>query len=199
MLEIFEKGGFLMIPLAICSVVAMTVILERFFNLRWDKIINTEAMSLISSLIDEKEYEKAGQVCRKNANGVTNVLAAGLEYHHKGKDEVREAIADAGRQEVLVLEKNLPVLGTIAGISPLLGLLGTVTGMIKVFKVISVQGMGQASTLAGGISEALFTTATGLMIAIPSLVAYNYFVNKAEKIVLRIERHSTRLLSKLFS
>ena len=199
MLEIFEKGGVLMVPLGICSVVALMIILERFSNLRWDKIFNIDVMRLISSLIDESEYEKAVQICRKNSNGITNVLAAGLECHHKSKEDVREAIADAGRQEIALLEKNLPVLGTIAGISPLLGLLGTVTGMIKVFRVISVQGMGQAATLAGGISEALVTTATGLAIAIPSLVAYNYFDRKAEMIVLRIERHTTHLLSKLFS
>jgi biopolymer transport protein ExbB len=157
-----------------------------------------EVMNLVSSLIDENEYAKAMQICRKNSNGITNVLSAGLECHQKSKDDVREAIADAGRQEVALLEKNLPVLGTIAGIAPLIGLLGTVTGMIKVFRVISVQGMGGASTLAGGISEALVTTATGLMIAIPSLVAYNYFARKAEKIILRIERNSTRLLLKMF-
>jgi len=196
MFEIFEKGGLLMIPLGICSVVALTIILERFFNLRWDKVFNLEVMDLISSLIEEQEYQKAVQICKKNSNGITNVMAAGLECHQKSKEEIREAIADAGRQEIADLEKNLPVLGTIAGIAPLIGLLGTVTGMIKVFKVISIQGMGQASTLAGGISEALITTATGLMIAIPSLVAYNYFVRKAEKIILKIERHSSRLLSK---
>ena len=188
-----------MIPLGICSVITLTIILERFFNLRWDKIFNMESMKLISSLIDENEYEKAANVCRKNSNGITNVLVAGLQCHRQSKEDVKEAIADAGRQEVANLEKYLPVLGTIAGIAPLIGLLGTVTGMIKVFRVISVQGMGQAATLAGGISEALITTATGLMIAIPTLVAYNYYARKAEKIILRIERHSTLLLSKLFS
>lgn len=199
MLEIFEKGGLLMIPLGICSVITLSIIMERLVNLRWDKIFNLDVINLVSSLIDENEYQKAVQICRNNANAITNVLAAGLENHGKSKDDIKEAITDAGRQEVALLEKNLPVLGTIAGISPLIGLLGTVTGMIKVFKVISVQGMGQAGTLAGGISEALITTATGLMIAIPTLVAYNYFDRKAEKIILQIERYSTSLLSKLFS
>ena len=188
-----------MIPLGICSVITLSIIMERLVNLRWDKIFNLDVINLVSSLIDENEYQKAVQICRNNANAITNVLAAGLENHGKSKDDIKEAITDAGRQEVALLEKNLPVLGTIAGISPLIGLLGTVTGMIKVFKVISVQGMGQAGTLAGGISEALITTATGLMIAIPTLVAYNYFDRKAEKIILQIERYSTSLLSKLFS
>lgn len=199
MFEIFDKGGLLMIPLGICSVAALAIILERLRNLRWNKIFNRDVMNLISSLVDENEYQKAAQICKKNSSEITNVLAAGLECHGKNKDDVREAIIDAGRQEIVILEKNLPVLATIAVITPLLGLLGTVTGMIKVFSVISVQGMGQAATLAGGISEALVTTATGLTIAIPSLLAYNYFERKAEKIILRIEQHSNRLVAKMFS
>jgi biopolymer transport protein ExbB len=125
---------------------------------------------------------------------MTNITLAALANFNKGREEIREAIEDAGRHEVPHLERYLTWLSTIASVAPLLGLLGTVMGMIKVFNVISTQGPGNPNALAGGISEALLTTAAGLTVAIPSFVLYNYFVNKADKLIIEIEKNSLLLL-----
>ena len=122
-------------------------------------------------------------------------------FHHlidaAEEEEVKEAIVDQGRQEARTLERGLGVLETVAGIAPLMGLLGTVLGMIRVFDVISRQGLGQTQSLSGGISEALITTVAGLSIAIPTLVAYNYFTHKVEDLVLEIEKYSAQILNKV--
>ena len=124
----------------------------------------------------------------------TNVVLAGLEHVPKGEAAAKEAVEDAGRHETSHLNRYLPALGTIAAISPLLGLLGTVTGMIEVFRTIATTGAGQAAELANGISQALVTTATGLLIAIPSLVAYNVFQARTNRIVTDLERETLRVL-----
>ncbi len=197
MLAFLEKGGVLMYPLLLCSMTALAIVLERFFNLRREKIFLPEITQFIDSLLDAAELPKAVQLCEKHPSPLTNVIKAGIENWQLEREQVKEAILDAGRQEVPSLEKNLMLLGTIAGIAPLLGLLGTVTGMIKVFQVISAQGVGQASALAGGISEALISTAVGLAIAVPSLVAYNYYLHKAQGLILELEKYSQRLLNRL--
>ncbi|MCK5439649.1 MAG: MotA/TolQ/ExbB proton channel family protein, partial [Gemmatimonadetes bacterium] len=121
-------------------------------------------------------------------------VQAALDNKDGSRDEIRERVEHQGRQEIARLERGLGLLETIAAIAPLLGLLGTVLGMIEVFDVVSQQGAGQAQELSGGISQALITTATGLSIGIPALVAYNYFVGKAERLVLDIEDHTDRLI-----
>jgi biopolymer transport protein ExbB len=197
LLEVFDKGGILMTPLILCSVIALAVILERAVNLRKKKIFLPQVVNLVGSLIEEGKLQLVRQICDENTSPLANIIKAGIDNINQDREEIKTTIMDAGRQEVPVLEKNLVLLGTIAGISPLLGLLGTVTGMIKVFRVISVQGVGQAGALAGGISEALITTATGLAIAVPALVAYNYFVHKVERLILDIEKYSLQLVNRL--
>jgi biopolymer transport protein ExbB len=136
----------------------------------------------------------AERICEANKGPFANIMLATLRNQDLPKDELKEIILDQGRQEVRVLERGLVMLETIAAAAPLLGLMGTVLGMIKVFNVISQKGIGQASVLSGGISEALITTVTGLAIGIPALVAFNYFTNKAESLVMDIEKYSTLLL-----
>jgi biopolymer transport protein ExbB len=199
LLEIFDKGGVLMTPLFLCSVVALAIILERTINLKKKKIFLPQIVNIVDGLIEEGKLKLVRQICDENAGPLANIIKAGIENFRQDREEIKSVIMDAGRQEVPVLEKNLPLLGTIAGISPLLGLLGTVAGMIKVFRVISVQGVGQAGSLAGGISEALITTATGLAIAVPALVAYNYFVHKVERLILDIEKYSLQLVNRLIN
>jgi biopolymer transport protein ExbB len=134
---------------------------------------------------------------KKNNGPFINIIRVGLENRRREKEEIRESILDQGRQEARKLERGLTILETVAGIAPLMGLLGTVLGMIEVFRVISEQGLGQTQALSSGISEALITTVVGLSIAIPALVAYNYFTHKVEDIVLEIEKYSGQLLKKL--
>ncbi len=186
-----------MYPLLLCSIITLAIILERFFNLRREKIFLPEVTDFIDSLLGAAEVPKAIELCEKHPSPLTNVIKAGIESRQLERDQIKETITDAGRQEVPVLEKNLIILGTIAGIAPLLGLLGTVTGMIKVFQVISAQGVGQADAMAGGISEALISTATGLAIAVPALVAYNYYLHKAQGLILELEKYSQQLLIRL--
>ncbi|MFQ6111736.1 MAG: MotA/TolQ/ExbB proton channel family protein, partial [Nitrospinota bacterium] len=136
----------------------------------------------------------ASTLCRRNSSAMTRVLQAAIVNYDQDKNEIKDIIEDAGRQEVPGLERYLNVLGTIASISPLLGLLGTVAGMIRVFNVITQEGVGHPNQLAGGISEALITTAAGLAVAIPALVFHNYFTSKAEGLVLEMEKYSLRML-----
>jgi biopolymer transport protein ExbB len=196
-LSFLSRGGLVMYPLLLCSVIGVAIIIERGVSLRRRHILVPEIIRVINSIDSEEDVRLARSICKQNQGPFANIILVGLDNRELAKDDIKELFEEQGRQEVRVLERGLPTLETVASISPLLGLLGTVIGMIKVFTVISRGGAGQASLLAGGISEALITTATGLVIAIPMLVAYNAYINRAESFVLDIEKYSTRLLQKL--
>jgi len=136
-------------------------------------------------------------VCERHPGPFSNIIQLGLRYRNLDQAELKELLADQGRQEVSTLERGLGILETIAGIGPLIGLLGTVLGMIRVFTVISDQGVGQSAALAGGISEALVTTVAGLSLGIPALVMYNYFTSRADRLILDMEKYTMLLLMKL--
>jgi biopolymer transport protein ExbB len=191
------KGGVMMIPLAFCSVLGLAIIIERAIALRRKQILVPEIVSVIENIDGPEDFSLAKAICDKYQGPFANIIRVGLESRDLPREEVKETILDQGRQEIRELERGLSALETIAGVAPLLGLLGTVTGMIKVFAVISRIGVGQAEALSGGISEALITTAAGLSIGITALIAYNYFSNKAENLVLDIEKYSSQLLRKL--
>ncbi|MDH5405883.1 MAG: MotA/TolQ/ExbB proton channel family protein [Candidatus Aminicenantes bacterium] len=194
LIEFLKAGGIVMIPLIFCSLLALAIIIEKLLNLRPAKIIDSKKFETIVTLIEGGMVDKAKEVCRKNPEIMGNMIGAVLENRHLERDEIKGILADVGRQEVSKLEKHLGILGTVAGVSPLLGLLGTVAGMIRVFKIIAVTGVGEAGALSGGISEALITTATGLSIAIPTLVMYNLFNDRAEKIILELENYSLKVM-----
>jgi biopolymer transport protein ExbB len=188
------KGGFLMVPIGLCSVLALAIVLERIYMLRQPRVLSPEVLRMVEQYLHEGEEREALAICRRKSMAITRILHAGISNHHRSKSEIKEIIEDAGRHEVPSLERYLGVLGTIASVSPLLGLLGTVTGMIKVFNVIAVRGVGHPGALAGGISEALVTTAAGLVVAIPSLVFYNYFISKADGFIIEMEKASLKML-----
>ena len=194
---LFNQGGLMMYPIGVCSVTALSIAIERVFSLRRSKIIRPEIVSVIENIQGKEDIGLAVSVCQRFDGPFANVIMAGLDSRDMPPEEIKENIVDQGRQEIGVLEKGLVVLETVAGVSPLLGLLGTVIGMIKVFKEISEVGVGQGNMLAGGIAEAILTTAAGLFVAIPSLVLYNFFTSRAESLILEIEKHSTTLLKKL--
>jgi len=189
-----QKGGVVMIPLLLGSVLGLAIVLERGFGLRYRKILVPEIVTAINKIRSPEDVRVAERICEANPGPFASIVLTTLQNQDLPRDELKEAIIDQGRQEVRVLERGLVMLETIAAAAPLLGLLGTVIGMIKVFNVISRQGIGQASVLSGGISEALITTVTGLVIGIPALVAFNFFTNKAESLVMDIEKHSATLL-----
>jgi len=196
--QIFQAGGPIMWPLLLCSLAAVAIIIERLINLRVSRILQPTIVERVTGLAEGGRLDRAVAVCRENPGIYTNIVFAGLEIADRGESAAREAIEGAGRHETARLNRYLGTLGTIAGVAPLLGLLGTVTGMIDVFNTIARAGAGQAAELSSGISQALITTATGLLVAIPSLVAHNFFREKAEAIVTDLERESMRVIRGVF-
>jgi biopolymer transport protein ExbB len=197
MLELFERGGIMMYPLALSSLLMVTIIVERLITLNRKKIIIPEIINIVEQFNSLKDIDLAKNICSRYEGPLPSIIRIGLENNDLDKNEIEGLIEDQGRQEVRKLQKGLGILETVAALAPLLGLQGTVLGMIKVFGVIKEQGIGQAAALSGGISEALLTTVTGLFIGIPALIFYNYFSHKAENFVLDIEEHSGALVKKL--
>jgi len=198
-LDFLHKGGFIIYPLLLSSIIGLAVVIEKSLSLRRKKVIIPEIVNVIDNIKSGSDIGMALSICDKHDGPFPNIIKVGLENRNRPKDEVKEVITDYGRQEVHQLEKGLIILETIAGIAPLLGLLGTVIGILKVFNVISEMGVGQATAMAGGISEALITTIVGLSIGIPAVVGYNFFTNKAETLVLEIEKYSSLLTQKVSS
>jgi biopolymer transport protein ExbB len=196
-IEFLSKGGFIIYPLLLCSVIGLSIVIEKTFSLRRKKVIVPEIESVINNIKGPGDIGLASSICEKFRGPFANIIRVGLETRNSPTEEIKEAVSDQGRQEVYHLERGLVVLETIAGIAPLLGLLGTVIGILKVFNVISLLGVGQARAMSGGISEALITTIVGLSIGIPAVVGYNYFSNKAERLILEIEKNSGILLRKV--
>jgi biopolymer transport protein ExbB len=197
MWELFERGGIMIYPLILSSLLAVAIIVERLITLRRKKIIIPEIINVVEQFNSPKDIDLAKNICLRYEGPLPSIVRMGLENSELDRNEIKELIEDQGRQEVRKLQKGLGILETVAAIAPLMGLVGTVLGMIKVFGVIKEQGVGQAAALSGGISEALLTTVTGLFIGIPALIFYNYFSHKAENFVLDIEKHSGVLIKKL--
>ncbi len=195
--DFFSKGGIIMYPLLLCSIIGITIVIEKFYTLRRKRVIIPAVVKVVENIGNLEDLKTAAYICNQNPGPFSNLIGVTIEKHGEEKEIIKEALNDQGRQEIHSLEKGLVILETIASIAPLLGLLGTVLGILHVFNIISAMGIGQAEALAGGISEALITTIAGLFIGIPAVVAYNYFTQKAEGLVLEIERHSNNLLGKL--
>jgi biopolymer transport protein ExbB len=195
MLDLIIRGGPVMAPILLCSVVSLAIIVERCLSLRRHRILKYEILQRIEELLRDRKIPEATTLCKRYPSSMTRILLAAILNHDKTRQEIKEVIEDAGRHEVPVLERYLTVLGTIASISTLLGLLGTITGMMKTFNVVAALGYGHPEALAGGISEALITTAAGLGVAIPTLVIYNYFTSKVDSLVLEMEKNSLRMLN----
>jgi len=193
-LEIIRAGGWLMAPIILCSILSLTIIAERFWTLRRSKVVPEDLGEKVEDWASRHELDRRHIDELRSGSVSGRVLAAGLVNRHRSRHLIKEAIEDTGRHVVHELERFLNTLGTIAGISPLLGLLGTVIGMIKVFSSIMVHGVGDANQLAGGISEALLTTAAGLTVAIPSFFFYRYFKGKVEAYVVNMEEQAINLI-----
>ena len=197
MIDLIEKGGIVMYPIFLCSIVALAVFIERLLVLRRKRIIPGEFVQAIEAQITAQDIKGAMAMCEKDDSSISNIFLSGLKNAGKGMWLVKEAIEERGGRESIILEKRVGILSTIAQLSPLLGLLGTVSGMIKTFNVISLQGVGNPTMLAGGISEALITTATGLCVAIPALVCYRIVKDKADSLIFEMEENSVRIIELL--
>ena len=194
MFELVKAGGWLMVPILACSVIAMAIIGERLWALRVKRVLPKHLVAQVWGWIRNRELTAQNLHALRSGSPLGRVLAAGLVNLRHDREIMKEAIQDTGRHVVLELERYLNTLGTIAAITPLLGLLGTVIGMIKVFTAITTQGVGDPAPLAGGISEALLTTAAGLVVAIPALMFYRYFRGRVNMLVARMEQESMKMV-----
>lgn len=191
------QGGAVMFVLLGCSVLALTIIFERSWSLRRSAVIPAQDIDAIEQTIRSGKVAEAVQICQNRNTAMSRILWVALKNRGVSRPVMKEILEETGRQEVAHLERYIGILGVIAAISPLLGLLGTVIGMIEVFHVVSIEGVGKADVLAGGISKALNTTAVGLTIAIPALVAYRVFESRVDRLVLEIEQHALRFVELL--
>jgi biopolymer transport protein ExbB len=192
--ELVKAGGLLMWPIIACSIVAMGIIAERLWAYRKSRVIPKNLVAQIWKLHQKGELTPAHVNTVRASSPLGQILAAGLVNRMHSREVMKEAIEEQGRQVVYELERYLNTLGTIAAISPLLGLLGTVIGMIKVFTAITDVGVGNPAVLAGGISEALLTTAAGLSVAIPALIFHRYLNGTVDQLVVRMEEQALRLV-----
>jgi len=197
LLDTVIKGGPLMFFIGLCSIITVALAIERWIRLREEKILPSGFADEVKELLRLRRLTDAIELCTNREEMGIGVLLAGLNRAGSRRDVIRENFENAGRQANHEFTRGLGVLATVASISPLLGLMGTVTGMIRVFRVISVQGVGDPGALSGGISEALVTTAAGLSVGIPTLIIYNYFVKRTEKINLNLEKQSSEILELL--
>lgn len=197
MFEIVKAGGWLMLPIIVSSIVAIAIIIERFWTLNPKRIAPRNVLAEVWGKIKHNQLDAAELRELRISSPLGQILAAGLVNSKSGRAIMTESIEQAASHVVHELERYLSTLGTIAAITPLLGLLGTVLGMIRVFSEIMAQGTGNANALAGGISEALITTAAGLAVAIPSLMFYRMFLRHVESLVIDLERESIKLVDAL--
>ncbi len=193
-IDLIIKGGVFIYPIFLCSIIALAVFLERLWVLRRKHIIPAEFIRHVEELVKKRKISDAIFLCQGDPSSIAKIFLAGLKSAGRGLWLVKEAIEERGGREAVILEKRVGILSTIANLTPLLGLLGTVSGMIKTFNVISVQGVGNPAPLAGGIAEALITTATGLSVAIPTLVCHRILKDKAESLIFEMEENSLKII-----
>ncbi len=193
--EILIKGGILMIPIGLCSVIGLAIVIERLVSLRRIRINARAFITRVSNILLRGEVDEAIRISKETPGPIAAITIAGLKRHDRPREVIKDAIESAAQAEVYHLERYLGILGTVAAIAPLIGFLGTVTGMIRAF--IQIQTLGgnvDASVLAGGIWEALITTAAGLSVGIPALIFYNWLQGKVEHHVFEMQGSSSELI-----
>lgn len=198
LIEMFFKGGLMMWPILLGSIIALAITIEKFLTIKKSNVNLTAFAIKIRGMLKKKDISGAINYCMEEKSPISNIIRRGLKKYKFGRKRVIEAIEAAGKIEIGKMEKGLSTLATIAGAAPMLGFLGTVTGMISAFmKIQELQGSASPADLAGGIWEALITTAFGLIVGIPALALYNYFLSRVNKNVLEMERIATEVLDVL--
>jgi len=185
--DILISGGPVMVPLGLLSMVAVAIIMERLWVLRRSNFLQNSTVQTLSGLLASDKFQGSIDFCRRHPGPFTDLVVALVENRHAPYEELKEILEDTGRLQLMGLQRGLPALGTIVAGAPLLGLLGTVIGMIKIFSVVATAGSGITEQLSSGISQALITTATGLVIAIPALFVHSYLESRALSILSDIE------------
>lgn len=197
MLELLIAGGWVMWPIGLCSAVALAIVLERFWTLRRRAVLPPGLGDEVREWAAQHKLDPAHVEALRRNSPLGELLAAGIDVRHRPREIIKERIEDVGRHVVHQLERFLNTLGTIAGVAPLLGLLGTVIGMIRMFLSILEHGVGDVTQLAGGIGQALVTTAAGLVVAIPALMFYRYFRGRVLEFVVDMEKQAMALVDTL--
>jgi biopolymer transport protein ExbB len=195
--DVVEKGGLLVYPLLFIFVWSLYIIVIKAASLRRARIIKHDAIEEIEKLLIKRRIPEATAYCKQHSVPMTRVLLAAILNYEKDESELKDVLEEAGRQEIPIIRRHLTALGTIASVAPLLGLLGTVLGMISVFTTLSQDTAVNAGMLAGGISEALVTTALGMLVAVPALTSYNYFISRVQNLIIEMERVSLHMVAVL--
>ena len=192
--QFLGDGGPVMVPIGLASVVGLAVFLERVVALRRGRVVPSDFAREVVELLRQGRPADALTAARKREAAVARVTEAAIEARGQSRARIKERLEEVGRREAAELERNAPVIGTVASVSPLMGLLGTVWGMIQTFEVIQTQGMGVVGSLAGGISQALITTMAGLSVGIPALIAYRWVLARVDALVLELEEVGLEVL-----
>jgi biopolymer transport protein ExbB len=197
LLDLIQRGGWVMYPILLCSLVALAIILERSWALRRGKVIPGSLVSSVNDLLVRRQYNDAAFLCQEGQNSAARLINQGLKMIGQPRLVFKDAMEDSGRRESIYLSAHLELLGVIAAISPLLGLLGTVSGMIDAFGAVAQAGLGNPGLLAGGIGQALLTTAAGLVVAIPAMVIHRLLLSRVETLTTDLEDLGSDLLEAL--
>jgi biopolymer transport protein ExbB len=194
MFEIVKAGGIMMGPLILASIIAAAIFLERLWTLQAKRVLPSELTDKVWRWVEQRQIQDKHIFALQQNSPLGKILAAGLANRHRDRSIIKESIEDTGRHVVHELDRFIGTLGTIASLSPLMGLLGTVLGMIRTFNAITTEGIGNPAALAGGIAEALITTAAGLTVAIPALIGYRFLRSKVERLVVQMEKEAIKLV-----
>lgn len=197
MVDIVKAGGWLMAPIILCGILAVGIMLERYWTLQQKRVIPEDLTSKVWGWVKKNALDQKQIQALHQGSALGQILAAGLINRDRERSIMKDSIEDTGRHVVHELERYLDALGTVAAITPLLGLLGTVIGMVKVFAAITTHGVGNPTVLAGGIAEALITTAAGLTVAIPALIGYRYYRSRVDTLVVDMEKEAIKLVEAL--
>ena len=195
--SIFDKGGFFVYPILICSIIALSIFLKRLYLTRKENIITSGFEANLEKRISQGNFNTAITFCERDPSIFSQIAIVALINRERPISELEKMIEDEGSKQIFTLSKSNEMLGSLSNVSTLLGLLGTISGMITVFKVISTQTVVDPPSLAGGISEALYTTAFGLLVAIPSFIGYKFLMNRINEIAIMLQIESKKLLSKI--
>jgi len=197
MFEIVKAGGIMMGPIILASIVTAAIFLERLWTLQTKRVLPAELTEKVWRWVEQGQIQDKHIAALQQNSPLGKILAAGLANRNRDRVVIREAIEDTGRHVVHELDRFIGMVGTIASLSPLMGLLGTVFGMIRTFNAITTAGIGNPASLAGGIAEALITTAAGLTVAIPALLAYKYLRGRVQTLVVQMEKEAIKLVESL--
>lgn len=195
MVQVFLSGGPVMFVLLFLSIVSITIVVERFLYFRNNRVNEDQLLSRLKSTLEKGHYDEALAICDASPSPITNLMKVGISLRDQPVTVVRDMVMDTANQEIPKMEKYITTLGTISTIAPLLGLFGTVQGIIMAFNVLNqLQGVGDPSALAGGIGTSLITTAGGIIVAVPATIFYNYLTNKVNHSIIRLENRVNELV-----